>query len=201
MFLSQRTVQGLRAAPSRQHRRARQVWQGQKPRSALLPHLRQALCRHPGQRPVWPAPAGPDHPPDHPSRGRGGGRAGHRAPAGAGQGHGQPGDPARRRALRPRALRPADFTGTDRDAARRVVDLFKKKKNSGSAADLERQYGRTWIWTAIDAPTRLLITFWIGGRELDDARRVLKDLTARSQDKPLFVSDELPHYGTVLGEL
>jgi hypothetical protein len=46
-----------------------------------------------------------------------------------------------------------------------------------------------------------LITFWIGGRELDDARRMLKDLAVRCQDKPLFVSDELPHYGTVLGEL
>jgi IS1 family transposase len=46
-----------------------------------------------------------------------------------------------------------------------------------------------------------MITFYIGGRELDDARRMLKDLTSRCQGKPLFVSDELPHYGTVLGEL
>lgn len=30
---------------------------------------------------------------------------------------------------------------------------------------------------------------------------MLKDLIARCQGKPLFVSDELPHYGTVLGEL
>ena len=81
------------------------------------------------------------------------------------------------------------------------MDLCEKKKSSGSAEDLERQYGRTWIWTAIDAPTRLLITFWIGGRELKDARQMLKDLTDRCQGKPLFVSDELPHYGTVLGEL
>jgi len=36
---------------------------------------------------------------------------------------------------------------------------------------------------------------------LDDARQMLKGLTARCQGKPLFVSDELPHYGTVLGEL
>jgi hypothetical protein len=36
---------------------------------------------------------------------------------------------------------------------------------------------------------------------MDDARQMLKDLTARCQDKPLFVSDELPHYGTVLGDL
>ena len=41
----------------------------------------------------------------------------------------------------------------------------------------------------------------VGGRELDDARRMLKDLTSRCQGKPLFVSDELLHYGTVLGEL
>jgi IS1 family transposase len=81
------------------------------------------------------------------------------------------------------------------------LDLCKKKESSGSAEDIERQYGRAWIWTAIDAPTRLLITFWIGGRELDDARRMPKDLTDRCQGKPLFVSDELPHYGAVLGEL
>ena len=46
-----------------------------------------------------------------------------------------------------------------------------------------------------------MITFHIGGRGLDDARQMLKDLTARCQGKPLFVSDELPHYSTVLGEL
>lgn len=49
------------------------------------------------------------------------------------------------------------------------MDLCKKKKSSVAPGDLENQYGQTWIWTAIDAPTRLLITFWIGGRELDDA--------------------------------
>jgi hypothetical protein len=47
----------------------------------------------------------------------------------------------------------------------------------------------------------LLITFWIGGRELIDARQMLQDLTSRSRAKPLFVSDELPHYATVLAEL
>lgn len=30
---------------------------------------------------------------------------------------------------------------------------------------------------------------------------MLIDLSTRFQDKPLFVSDELPHYGTVLGEI
>ena len=81
------------------------------------------------------------------------------------------------------------------------MGLCKKKESSGSAEDIEREYGRTWIWTAIDAPTRLLITFWIGGRELADARQMLQDLTSRCRAKPLFVSDELSHYATVLAEL
>ena len=58
-----------------------------------------------------------------------------------------------------------------------------------------------WIWTAIGTSTRLLIALWIGGRELEDARRMLQDLADRALNKPLFVSDELPHHGTVLGEL
>jgi hypothetical protein len=46
-----------------------------------------------------------------------------------------------------------------------------------------------------------LIAFWIGGRELADAREMLMDLIARVRAKPLFVSDELPHYKAVLAEL
>jgi hypothetical protein len=47
----------------------------------------------------------------------------------------------------------------------------------------------------------LLITFWIGSRELEDARQILRDLVRRSGSKPFFVSDELSHYETALGEL
>jgi hypothetical protein len=36
---------------------------------------------------------------------------------------------------------------------------------------------------------------------MEDAQQMLKDLTSRCQCKPLFVSDELPHYGTVLSEM
>jgi len=46
-----------------------------------------------------------------------------------------------------------------------------------------------------------MITYWIGGRELEDARKMLKDLTGRCVGKPLFISDELSHYNTVLGDL
>jgi len=36
---------------------------------------------------------------------------------------------------------------------------------------------------------------------LDDARGLLEDLVGRLEGKPLFVSDELAHYGSVLAEL
>jgi IS1 family transposase len=81
------------------------------------------------------------------------------------------------------------------------VDLCKKKKCTGSQEDIECQYGQAWIWTAIDTTSRLLITFYIGGRQMEDARRMLTDLIERLEGKPLFVSDELAHYGTVLAEL
>jgi transposase-like protein len=86
------------------------------------------------------------------------------------------GNLACRRALRTRAFRPADVTAIDRGPARRAVDLCKKKKCSGEPEELEKQYGQTWIWKAIDASTRQLITLWIGGRELDDARQMVRDL-------------------------
>ena len=81
------------------------------------------------------------------------------------------------------------------------MDLCKKKTGAGSPEAPEHESGPTWIWTALDTSTRLLIAFWIGGREVADARHLLDTLCARGgAQKPLFVSDELSHYGTVLEE-
>jgi hypothetical protein len=41
----------------------------------------------------------------------------------------------------------------------------------------------------------------IGDRTLEDARLFLRDLTSRTQQLPLFTSDELPHYADGLKEL
>ena len=45
-----------------------------------------------------------------------------------------------------------------------------------------------------------MIAFWIGGREEADAQQLMHVLCARGKTKPLFVSDELPHSGTVLAQ-
>lgn len=46
-----------------------------------------------------------------------------------------------------------------------------------------------------------MISFMVGSRTLDDAKIFLKDLTSRLAEKPLFTSDELPHYKTVLSDI
>jgi len=65
----------------------------------------------------------------------------------------------------------------------------------------EQELGKKCIWTAIDTPTRLIVSFLIGDRTFEDVRRFLKDLVSRTRQKPLFTSDELFHYADALKEL
>ena len=46
----------------------------------------------------------------------------------------------------------------------------------------------------------MIINFFIGQRTLDDCRSFIGDLLPRIRTKPLFSSDELPHYQTALME-
>jgi len=56
-------------------------------------------------------------------------------------------------------------------------------------------YGSSWLWTAIDASTKLLVHFLFGDRTLEQAYAFLNEIKNRlTGDKPLFTSDELPHY-------
>jgi len=79
------------------------------------------------------------------------------------------------------------------------VDLYKKKK-ALSDEDFGKEYGRHWIWTSLDPQSKLIINFFIGQRTLEDCRLFIKDLIKRIRSKPLFTSDELPHYQTALLE-
>ncbi|MBW1895402.1 MAG: hypothetical protein JRI91_17195 [Deltaproteobacteria bacterium] len=80
------------------------------------------------------------------------------------------------------------------------MGLCKKKKYL-SEQELEQEFGKKWIWTALDTTTRLIVCFLIGDRTLEDARGFLKDLVSRTEEVPLFTSDELPHYADGLKEL
>jgi IS1 family transposase len=75
-----------------------------------------------------------------------------------------------------------------------------KKKKALSKQDFEQEYGRHWIWASLDPESKLIINFFIGQRTLEDCRVFIGDLVRRIRSKPLFTSDELPHYKTALSE-
>jgi IS1 family transposase len=81
--------------------------------------------------------------------------------------------------------------------------VFHKKKECDGEIQQEngKIIGRVWIWTAIDAPIKLLICHNIGNRELEDARNHLRCIYSRIVGTPLFVSDKLSHYGVILKDL
>jgi len=79
------------------------------------------------------------------------------------------------------------------------VDLCKKKK-ALSDEDFEKDYGRHWIWASLDPESKLIINFFIGQRTLEDCTCFIHELIERIRSKPLFTSDELPHYETALVE-
>ena len=79
--------------------------------------------------------------------------------------------------------------------------VFCKKKKALTEAELQAQYGQTWVWAALDSETRLLVCHLVGDRTLESCREFLGELSSRVDNIPMFTSDELPHYKTVLGEL
>jgi len=62
-------------------------------------------------------------------------------------------------------------------------------------------YGQTWIWAALDSSHRLIVSYMIGNRTLESCRKFIGELSTRIDNIPLFTSDELVHYKTVLGEV
>lgn len=40
--------------------------------------------------------------------------------------------------------------------------------------ELEQEFGKKWIWTALDTSIRLIVCFPIGDHTLEDARTFLK---------------------------
>jgi len=84
----------------------------------------------------------------------------------------------------------------DRGANGRIV-VFCGKKSS----EIEEK-GQVWVWTAIDAKTRLLITFFAGDRTEKSCQAFMKQLADAigGKRKPLFTSDELASYAAALKE-
>jgi IS1 family transposase len=66
---------------------------------------------------------------------------------------------------------------------------YAKQKNVPTAKRQDMAYGDTWTWTAIDADSKLLISWLVGGRDSDYAIAFMDDLRSRLANRVQLTSD------------
>ena len=66
---------------------------------------------------------------------------------------------------------------------------YAKQKNLGSAKAAPLDSGDVWTWTAIDADTKLMVTYCVGDRTLATARPFMEDLCDRLSNRVQITSD------------
>jgi IS1 family transposase len=66
---------------------------------------------------------------------------------------------------------------------------YAKQKNVATAKRQDLAYGDTWTWTAIEADSKLLISWLVGGRDGDYAMGFMDDLRSRLANRVQLTSD------------
>ena len=84
-------------------------------------------------------------------------------------------------------------------AARVQVDeiwsfTYAKQKNVATAKDAPEGAGDTWTWTAIDADSKLIVSYLVGGRDAEYAVAFIQDLADRVAGRFQLTSDGLNAY-------
>lgn len=67
--------------------------------------------------------------------------------------------------------------------------VYAKQKNVAGAKRKDMAYGDVWTWTAIDADTKLIISWLVGGRDSDFAIALMDDLRGRLVDRVQLTTD------------
>lgn len=66
---------------------------------------------------------------------------------------------------------------------------FAKDKNLSKELKGRFGFGSMWTWTAIDADSKLIVSWLVGGRSADTATVFIKDLAARLANRIQLTSD------------
>lgn len=66
---------------------------------------------------------------------------------------------------------------------------YAKQKNVAKAKDAPAEAGDVWTWTAIDADTKLIVSYLVGGRDADYAIEFMDDLRARLSNRVQLTTD------------
>ena len=67
--------------------------------------------------------------------------------------------------------------------------VYSKQKNVATAKRKDLAYGDAWTWTAIDADSKLIISYLVGGRDSDYAIALMDDLRARLVNRVQLTTD------------
>jgi IS1 family transposase len=67
--------------------------------------------------------------------------------------------------------------------------VYAKQKNVPLAKKAPPQAGDVWTWTAIDADTKLIPSWFVGGRDSDAAMIFMEDLATRLANRVQLTSD------------
>ena len=79
-------------------------------------------------------------------------------------------------------------------AARIQVDeiwsfTYAKQKNVATAKEAPEGAGDTWTWTALDADSKMIVSYLVGGRDAEYAMWFMDDLAARLANRVQLTSD------------
>lgn len=66
---------------------------------------------------------------------------------------------------------------------------YAKQKNAQTAKAAPEGAGDVWTWTAIDADTKLIVSFLVGGRDADYAWEFMDDLQSRLANRVQLTTD------------
>jgi IS1 family transposase len=66
---------------------------------------------------------------------------------------------------------------------------YAKQKNVATAKAAPEQAGDTWTWTAIDADSKMILSYFVGGRDSECAMWFMDDLAARLANRVQLTSD------------
>jgi IS1 family transposase len=77
--------------------------------------------------------------------------------------------------------------------------VYSKAKNVPEKYKGEFGYGDVWTWTAIDADTKLVPSWFVGQRTADDGFLFLMDLKGRLANRPQITTDGLAAYSAAIG--
>ncbi|MDE2465427.1 MAG: IS1 family transposase [Alphaproteobacteria bacterium] len=78
---------------------------------------------------------------------------------------------------------------------------YCKDVNLAKAKAAPEKAGSTWAWTAIEAQSKLMISYWVGDRDGETALAFIGDMASRIVDRPQVTTDGLASYVGAIEEI